>query len=214
MEGSGEDAGAVGCGWCDCVYSDVAFDGIDGMDRKDVRVMARGNRLERARWFLKKGFFMDYKDFKKALKEIGAKYERERRALYDEIKKIEWMVEHSKISEKETFEKTQKLYGILDGLKGREKRSIERLKMNFANQDAPAKVGDLIWANTKQGTKLLKVTEIHIAAFDYPMLKYFGVQLTLKGVPSKIQKEYPNGGIYQKDVTSVNGEVYTYKVRE
>ena len=95
---------------------------------------------------------MDYKDFKKALKEIGAKYERERRALYDEIKKIEWMVEHSKISDKEAFEKTQKLYGILDGLKGREKRSIERLKMNFANQDAPAKVGDLIWANTKQGT--------------------------------------------------------------
>jgi hypothetical protein len=46
------------------------------------------------------------------------------------------------------------------------------------------------------------------------MLKYFGVQLTLKGVPSKIQKEYPNGGIYQKDITSVNGDVYTYKVRE
>ena len=157
---------------------------------------------------------MDYKEYKKALKEIEAKYERERRALYDEISKIKWQAEHSKISDKEAFEKTQKLYGILDGLKGREKRSIERLKMNFANQDAPAKVGDLIWANTKQGTKLLKVTEIHIAAFDYPMLKYFGVQLTLKGVPSKIQKEYPNGGIYQKDITSVNGEVYTYKVRE
>jgi predicted DNA-binding protein YlxM (UPF0122 family) len=165
-------------------------------------------------WFLKKGFFMVYKDFKKALKEIAAKYERERKALYDQISKIKWQAEHSKISDKEAFEKMQKLYGILDGLKGREKRSIERLKMNFANQDAPVKVGDLIWANTKQGTKLLKVTEIHIAAFDYPMLKYFGMQLTLKGVPSKIQKEYPNGGIYQKDITSVNGEVYTYKVRE
>ena len=49
MEGSGEDAGAVGCGWCDCVYSDVDFDGVDGMDRTDLRVMARVNRLERAR---------------------------------------------------------------------------------------------------------------------------------------------------------------------
>ena len=59
MEGSGKDAGAVGCGWFDCVYSNVAFDGVDGMDRKDLRVMERENHLERARdfgRFLKKGF--------------------------------------------------------------------------------------------------------------------------------------------------------------
>ena len=153
---------------------------------------------------------MDYKDFKKALKEIGAKYERERKALYDEISKIKWHVEHSKISDKEAFEKTQKLYGILDGLKGREKRSIERLKMNFAKQDAPAKIGDIIWS----GQKVLRVEDIRLASFDYPMLKYFGTQLTIKGMPCKNQKKHPEGGIYQKDISSVNGFPYHYKTRE
>jgi predicted DNA-binding protein YlxM (UPF0122 family) len=63
---------------------------------------------------VKERIFMVYKDFKKALKEIAAKYERERKALYDQISKIKWQAEHSKISDKEAFEKMQKLYGILD----------------------------------------------------------------------------------------------------
>jgi hypothetical protein len=157
---------------------------------------------------------MTYKEYKKNLKSIEQKYAVEIKTIYDELESIDHALKRKAISEAEAKDKQEKLHGYLDMLKGCEKRSLERLKINFARQDAPAQIGDLIWAMTKQGTKLLKVTDIKLAAFDYPMLKYFGVQLTLKGVPSKIQKEYPQGGIYQKNITSVNGEPYIYKARE
>lgn len=158
---------------------------------------------------------MNYKEFKKNLSNLEKKYKQEKSALYDEIKMIALRLERKKISDEEAKRETDRLYDILDKANGREKRSVEKLKMNFARQDAPAKIGDIIWASTKQGTKLLKVTEIKLAAFEYPMLKYFGIQMkVLTGLPQTTQKQYPNGGIYQKDITSVNGEAYKYKVRE
>lgn len=158
---------------------------------------------------------MTYKEFKKNLADIEKEYDRKRGYVLDEIDKIERALKREEISEDEAFEQEQKQYSILEMLKGREKRSVERLKMNFARQDAPAKIGDIIWAFTKQGTKLLKVTDIRLASFEYPMLKYFGIQMkVLTGLPAKVQKQFPNGGIFQKDITSVNGEPYTFKVRE
>ena len=158
---------------------------------------------------------MNYKEYKKNLAAIEQKYRAIKQALYDEIDDVAKRLERKKITEEEAKAETDRLYAILDTKKGREKRSIEQLKMNFARQDAAAKVGDLIWAQTKHGSKLLKVTDIKLSAFEYPMLKYFGVQMNmLKGLPAPTQKQYPQGGIYQKDITSVNGEPYTYKVRE
>ena len=157
---------------------------------------------------------MNYKEFKKALATICKKHESEQQKLYEQIEDVKRMFEQRKISEKEAWEREMKLASIIDSSKNREKLSTERLKMNFAKQDAPAEIGDIIWATVKGSTRVMKVTEIRLAAFDYPMIKYFGVQLTLHGVPAKVQKVAPFGGIYQKDIISVNGEVYIYKTRE
>lgn len=157
---------------------------------------------------------MNYKEFKKNLRDLTLKYQREREKVNDMIKNVQNEHERGIISDHEEKEQEKKLYGILDTLKSKEKRSVERLKMNFAMQDNPVEIGDIIWAQSKNGTKVMKVTEIRLAAFEYPMLKYFGIQLTLKGMPAKTQKQYPSGGIYQKDVVSVKGEAYTYKVRD
>ena len=153
---------------------------------------------------------MRYKDYKKALKAIEKKYDGEMKKLEADIDEVRRLKERKMISEKEAWDREMKISAILDSVKNRGKRSIERMKMNFASQDSPAGIGDLIWA---KGT-LLKVEEIKLAAFEYPMLKFFGKQLTLYGLPKKVQLQHPRGGIYQKDITSVNGEAYTYKVRE
>lgn len=153
---------------------------------------------------------MTYKEYRKALKAIEKKYDGEMKNLQADIDEVRRLRELKKISEQEAWDREMKLASILDSVKNRCKRSIERLKMNFARQDAPAGIGDLVWA---KGT-LLKVEEIKLAAFEYPMLKYFGLQLSLYGLPKKVQLKHPRGGIYQKDITSVNGEAYTYKVRE
>lgn len=152
---------------------------------------------------------MTYKEYRKALKAIEKKYDGEMKKREADIDEVRRLKERKIISEKEALDREMKLAALLDSAKNRGKRSIDRLKMNFARQDAPAKIGDLIWA---KGT-LMKVEDIRLAAFEYPMLKYFGVQLTMYGLPKKVQLKHPCGGIYQKDITSVNGEAYTYKVR-
>ena len=153
---------------------------------------------------------MTYKEYKVALRNIDSKYTKERERLLALIYKIEEKKQKGFVlTEIEKIE-LDRLYKILEYVKNRGHRSVERLKFNFATQDTTAKVGDIIWA----GQRVLKVTEISLASFEYPMLKYFGKQLTMKGLPCKNQKEYPQGGIYQKDITSINGDPYIYNVRE
>ena len=156
---------------------------------------------------------MTYDSYKKALGNISKKYDHEIDALLDEINELDAMLEKKQIDKKEHFEETKRLSYILDGARGRCKRSIERLKLNYAKQDAPAKIGDIIWGVCKGTTKVMRVEEIRLASFEYPMLKYFGKQLTLYGLPCKCQLQSPRGGIYQKDITSVNGVPYIYKER-
>jgi hypothetical protein len=153
---------------------------------------------------------MTYKQYKKALAVCEELYDNERSHInkLKEFNRMRWR--NGKISEKEYNDEKERLDAILTNATGRNDRYRERVKMHFAMQDAPAKVGDIIWTSQL----CMRVEQIKLAAFDFPMLKYFGVQLTLKGVPSKIQKEYPQGGIYQKNITSVNGEPYIYKARE
>ena len=153
---------------------------------------------------------MQYKDYKKALKAIEKKYDSEINKLQSDIDDVRLLRDKRQISDKEAWDREMKLAEILDQVKNKGKRSIERLKMNFVRQNAPAKIGDIIWTTSK----VMRVTDVRLAAFEYPMIKYFGLQLTTRGIPCKVQKEYPLGGIYQKDIISVNGEPYIYKQQD
>ena len=156
---------------------------------------------------------MNYKEYQKALAAINKSAKKELDDLQGRMYEVQRMKDDKVISEKEAFERDQKLAEIFDSVKNRYARSAERLKMNFAKQDCDIKVGDIIWAVSKGAAKVLKIENIKLAAFDYPMLKLFGTQLTLYGQPYKKQLQHPKGGIYQKDITSINGEPYTYKTR-
>ena len=156
---------------------------------------------------------MTYKEYLKALKHIDACQKNEFERLQDEMKKVQQLKEKRKISEKEAFERDHRLAEILDKAKNRYAFKTERLKMNFARQNIEVKTGDIIWAQIKGTTRVIRVEEIRLAAFEYPMLKLFGTQLTLYGQPCKHQLFHPKGGIYQKDITSINGEPYTYSAK-
>ena len=156
---------------------------------------------------------MTYKQYQKALAEINKRHAQEVARNDSLIADIEKRLKRREIDEKQAQEERFKVYDIINTQKTRFDRWTVRLKTNFANQDTNIKVGDIIWADTKRGARVLRVTDIKLATFDYPMLKVFGVQLTLYGIPCKIQQKHPKGGIYQKDITSINGEPYEYKVK-
>lgn len=156
---------------------------------------------------------MTYKQYQKALSEINKRRKSEITRNESLIDDIENRLKRGYIDKKQAQEQRFKVYDIMNIQKKRFDLWTFRLKTNFANQDTNIKVGDIIWAETKRGTRVLRVTDIKLAAFDYPMLKVFGVQLTLYGIPCKIQQKHPKGGIYQKDITSINGEPYSYKVK-
>ena len=157
---------------------------------------------------------MTYKEFQENQVAMELKYQRDQDRIFESIREWECRRDEHEVDEKTAKEAIDNLYAEFEYLKNRHARKAEQLKMTFAKQDAPAEIGDIIWATVKGSTKVMKVTEIKIAAFNYPMLKYFGVQLNMKGLPNKVQYEQPRGGIYQKDIHSVNGEPYTYKTRE
>lgn len=154
---------------------------------------------------------MTYKQYQKALAEINKRHadmDAKNNAL---LAVIEKRLERRELDEKQANEQRFKIYDIMNIQKTRFERWTLHLKMNFANQGTNIKVGDIIWAKVKGSTKVMRVTEIKMAAFDYPMMKLFGIQLTLYGIPCQKQSEHPKGGIYQKDITSINGEPYIYK---
>lgn len=157
---------------------------------------------------------MTYKEFQESMVAMELKYQRDQDRIFESIREWGRKLGDQEVDEDEAKDAIDKLYAELEFLKNRNTRKTEQLKMNFARQDAPADIGDIIWASTSKGMKVMKVTEIRLAAFAYPMLKYFGVQLNMKGLPNKVQKVAPQGGIYQTDIYSVNGEPYEYKSRE
>ena len=154
---------------------------------------------------------MTYKEYIKATIAIDKKYTAKRKAVAEEIKAMEAKaLKEGRISPNDEKQLT-KLYEEAEYLKNKHARSIERLKLNFAKQDSKVKVGDIIWAVQNGSCRVMRVESERLAAFDYPMLKYFGLQLTMRGMPAKVQKQYPQGGIYEKDITSINGEPFEYK---
>ena len=157
---------------------------------------------------------MTYQEFKQSLAAIDKKYTSKRKVVVEELQKMEAKaLKEGRISPNDEKHLTE-LYKKAEYLKNKHARSIERLKMNFATQDTKVKQGDIIWAMVKGITKVMKVEYRKLSAFDYPMLKFFGTQLTVKGNPAKVQKAYPQGGIYEKDITSINGVPYKYKAHE
>ena len=143
---------------------------------------------------------MTYQEFKQSLAAIDQKYTAKRKAVAEELQKMEVKaLKEGRIAPNDEKHLTE-LYKEAEYLKNKHARSIERLKQ-----------GDIIWAMVKGITKVMKVEYRKLSAFDYPMLKFFGIQLTVKGNPAKVQKTYPQGGIYEKDITSINGEPFEYK---
>lgn len=157
---------------------------------------------------------MTYKEFNDNMVAMELKYQRDQDRVFASIHEWECKRDEKEVDEETAKTSIDNLYAEFEYFKNRHARKTEQLKMNFAKQDAPAEIGDIIWATTPKGTKVMKVTEIRLASFSYPMLKYFGVLLNMKGLPNKVQYEQPRGGIYQKDIHSVNGEPYEYKSRE
>lgn len=154
---------------------------------------------------------MNYKEFKAALAAIDKKYLDKRKAVAAKIKAMEAKaLKEGRITPTDEKELTN-LYKEAEYLKNKHGRSIEMLKMNFASQNTTIQQGDIIWAQVKGVTKVMKVQYRKLSAFEYPMLKYFGTQLTLYGQPCKQQQKHPKGGIYEKDITSINGEPFEYK---
>lgn len=154
---------------------------------------------------------MTYKEYIKATIAINKKYTAKRKAVADEIQKMEDIAMKSGRITPADEKQLTKLYEEAEYLKNKHGRSVERLKMNFASQNTTIQQGDIIWAQVKGVTRVMKVQYRKLSAFDYPMLKFFGIQLTMRGLPAKVQKPYPQGGIYDKDITSINGEPYEHK---
>ena len=96
------------------------------------------------------------------------------------------------------------------GIHGRALRAADKLKKEYAMQNAPADIGDVISTEIKiqrkngvQGHiyRLMRVDRIEVAAFEEPSLVYYGTYLKSDGkTPVAKQMMVP---IHQKDITKV-----------
>lgn len=153
---------------------------------------------------------MTYKEYQQALRKIEKKYADEKKVAEDFLKKHERLFHKGQITKEEFKKEESKADKAKENARNKASRSIEKLKINFAKENCPIKEGDIIWTDKL----VMRVEKIGLAKFDFPMLKFFGLQLSKKGIPNKNQKEYPEGGIYQKDVISINGNVYEYETNK
>lgn len=98
----------------------------------------------------------------------------------------------------------------ISGIHGRALRAADKLKKEYAMQNAPADIGDVISTEIniqrKNGTmghiyRLMRVERIEVAAFEVPSLVYYGTYLKMDGkTPVAKQIMIP---IHQKDITKV-----------
>ena len=89
---------------------------------------------------------MTYKEYIKATIAIDKKYTSKRKAVADEIQKMEDSAMKSGRITPADEKQLTKLYEEAEFLKNKHNRSIYQLKLNFAKQDSKVKVGDIIWA--------------------------------------------------------------------
>ncbi len=98
----------------------------------------------------------------------------------------------------------------ISGIHGRALRAADKLKKEYAMQNAPADIGDVISTEIKVHRKngitghvyrLMRVERIEVAAFEVPSLVYYGTYLKMDGkTPVDKQMMIP---IHQKDITKV-----------
>lgn len=98
----------------------------------------------------------------------------------------------------------------ISGIRGRAVRAADKLKKEYAMQNAPADIGDVISTEIniqrKNGVmehifRMMRVERIEVAAFEEPSLVYYGTYLKSDGkTPVAKQMMVP---IHQKDITKV-----------
>ena len=98
----------------------------------------------------------------------------------------------------------------ISGIHGRALRAADKLKKEYAMQNAPADIGDVISTEIniqrKNGTmghiyRMMRVDRIEVAAFEVPSLVYYGTYLKMDGkTPVAKPMMIP---IHQKDITKV-----------
>lgn len=84
----------------------------------------------------------------------------------------------------------------------------DRLKKEFAMQNSPADVGDIIESERRvvrnggmvEITRIMRVERIMVAAFEKPQLTFYGTYLKRDLTPLAKQSDVP---IYQDDITYV-----------
>ena len=94
-------------------------------------------------------------------------------------------------------------------IRGRDVREQDRLKKEYAMQNSPADIGDVIEAEfevKKKGSsvreviRMMLVERIEVAAYDEPQLTYYGTYVKKDGTPYARQIYLP---IYERDITRV-----------
>ena len=95
-------------------------------------------------------------------------------------------------------------------IRSRSSIHIDRLKKEYAMQNSPADIGDVIEAQyevKKKGSsvreviRMMRVERIEVAAFDEPQLTYYGTYVKKDGTtPYAKQINVP---IYERDITRV-----------
>lgn len=98
----------------------------------------------------------------------------------------------------------------ISGIHGRALRAADKLKKEYAMQNAPADIGDVIITEIKVHRKngitghvyrMMRVDRIEVAAFEVPSLVYYGTYLKMDGkTPVAKQMMIP---IHQEDITKV-----------
>ena len=97
----------------------------------------------------------------------------------------------------------------ISSLRNRAIHHTDRLKKEYAMQNSPVDVGDVIESERrvfkagggiKEITHIMRVERIEVAAFEEPQLTFYGIYLKRDGTPLERQL---TGPIYQNDITRV-----------
>jgi ribosomal protein S12 len=145
---------------------------------------------------------MNYKELQDKLAESDQKFA-EMEALVQQKIEIEMQLAHPNRMA------VLKMNEQISNIRNRAIIQHDRIKKEYAMQNSPADVGDVIEAEIRiskpnsgirEIIRLMRVERIEVAAFEEPMLTYYGTYIKEDGTPYARQMNVP---IYQKDITSV-----------
>ena len=82
------------------------------------------------------------------------------------------------------------------------------LRIQFAKEHNPVKVGDIVTDHYHT----IRVENMSIYGYPVPHMRYTGIAVTKKGVPSKRQPTHREP-VYQQNIKAINGQPYTYEFK-